>query len=99
MKILISLLALALPLIAGKPNIVLIYCDDLGYADLSCQGAEGWRSGSVAGELARLESDEFEAVLAESDFLRRRTDGALREFIDYLTPEQFARVAEELESR
>jgi arylsulfatase A-like enzyme len=29
---------------ARRPNIVLIFCDDLGYADLSCSGAKGYKT-------------------------------------------------------
>lgn len=35
---LIVLLCLALPTHAKKPNFVIIFCDDLGYGDLSCFG-------------------------------------------------------------
>ncbi|MBK1832686.1 sulfatase [Roseibacillus ishigakijimensis] len=44
MKLISLSLGLAGVLCAEKPNIVLIYCDDLGYGDLSCQGAEGWET-------------------------------------------------------
>lgn len=40
-------LACALSVKAEKPNIVLIYCDDLGYADFSCQGAQGWETPNI----------------------------------------------------
>ncbi len=29
---------------AEKPNLVIIFCDDMGYGDLSCFGAEGWKT-------------------------------------------------------
>lgn len=29
---------------AKSPNIVLIFCDDLGYGDIGCLGAEGWET-------------------------------------------------------
>lgn len=40
-----------------KPNVVLIYCDDLGYGDLGCYGAKGWKTprlDKMAGEGVRL---------------------------------------------
>ena len=33
-----------LGLAATKPNIVLIFCDDLGYGDIGCFGAQGWKT-------------------------------------------------------
>ncbi len=30
------------PVSPAKPNIVVIFCDDLGYTDLGCFGARGW---------------------------------------------------------
>ena len=40
----ILLTALLHPLSAGKPNVVLILVDDLGYGDLACYGAEEMRT-------------------------------------------------------
>ncbi|MDQ8189295.1 sulfatase family protein [Roseibacillus persicicus] len=58
MKRLLSVtFSLVLPLFAEKPNIVLIFCDDLGYTDLSCQGATGWKTPNIdrlAGEGIRF---------------------------------------------
>ena len=34
----------ALNVAAKPPNIVLIFCDDLGYADIGCFGAKGYRT-------------------------------------------------------
>ncbi|MDB4422870.1 sulfatase-like hydrolase/transferase, partial [bacterium] len=27
-----------------RPNIVVIFCDDMGYGDLTCFGAKGWET-------------------------------------------------------
>ena len=41
-------LMLAAPVVAAPPpNVVLIYCDDLGYADVGCFGATGYRTPNV----------------------------------------------------
>ena len=29
---------------AEKPNIVVIFCDDMGYGDIGCFGAKGWNT-------------------------------------------------------
>lgn len=29
---------------AEKPNLVVIFCDDMGYGDLGCYGAKGWQT-------------------------------------------------------
>ena len=30
-----------------KPNIVIIFCDDMGYGDLGCYGAHGWKTPKI----------------------------------------------------
>jgi arylsulfatase A len=30
--------------IGDTPNVVIVYCDDLGYSDLGCFGAKGWKT-------------------------------------------------------
>lgn len=51
-KILLSLLALftfrsVTPLSAAPPNVVIIFADDLGYTDLGCFGATGWKTPNI----------------------------------------------------
>ena len=56
---LLSLAALSAPLFAANPNIVLIYGDDIGYGDLSCNGATAVKTPHVdrlAREALRLTS-------------------------------------------
>ena len=42
--ILSSLVALSSAFATSKPNIILIYADDLGYGDLGCYGAKGYET-------------------------------------------------------
>ena len=42
---------------AERPNIVIIFCDDLGYGDIGCFGARGWKTphiDSIAAEGVKL---------------------------------------------
>eukprot|EP00095_Tigriopus_kingsejongensis_P003696 snap_masked-scaffold3591_size8148-processed-gene-0.0 protein:Tk03696 transcript:snap_masked-scaffold3591_size8148-processed-gene-0.0-mRNA-1 annotation:"hypothetical protein" len=43
-RLLLFLAILQIALASEKPNIVLIFCDDLGYGDLGCFGAKGWET-------------------------------------------------------
>jgi arylsulfatase len=45
--LLASLTALALMAAPKPPNLVLIFCDDLGYADVGCFGAKGWKTPNI----------------------------------------------------
>ena len=51
--LLLNLLATALLAAERPPNVVLIYADDLGYGDLGCYGAKGWKTP----HLDKLEAD------------------------------------------
>jgi len=54
------LLALVVPALAQpRPNVVVFLCDDVGYADIGCFGAEGWTTPNIdrlAGEGLTLTS-------------------------------------------
>ena len=41
---LLNVLATASLAAERLPNVVLIYADDLGYGDLGCYGAKGWKT-------------------------------------------------------
>nr|MCS5540173.1 sulfatase [Roseibacillus sp.] len=46
-----ALLVLSVTAVSGqkaKPNIILLYADDLGYTDLSCQGSDYYRTPNIA---------------------------------------------------
>lgn len=47
MKALVLFLLLTIPAFAGKPNILFILADDLGYGDLSCYGQTGFQTPSI----------------------------------------------------
>lgn len=48
MRLLLSLLALASSLAAATtPNIVIIFMDDMGYADVGCFGAQGYQTPNI----------------------------------------------------
>ena len=45
-----ALLVLSVTAVSGqkaKPNIILLYADDLGYTDLSCQGSDYYRTPNI----------------------------------------------------
>ena len=48
MRLLLNFCSLAavavIPLTAKTPNIVVIFCDDLGYSDVGCFGAKGYET-------------------------------------------------------
>ncbi|MDO8992365.1 MAG: sulfatase-like hydrolase/transferase, partial [Daejeonella sp.] len=46
-RFLILFLILAAESFAQKPNVVLIYADDLGYGDLSCYGAKAIKTPNI----------------------------------------------------
>jgi arylsulfatase A-like enzyme len=44
---LVALLLLTTSLSAAPPNVVIIYCDDLGYGDVGCFGATGYETPAI----------------------------------------------------
>ena len=62
---LLVLLAITLPLEAAgsRPNIVIIYADDLGFGDVSCNGAKPGLTPNIA-RLAREPAREVEVHLS-----------------------------------
>ena len=50
---------------AQKPNLIVIYCDDAGYADLSCFGAEGYETPNLDRMAAEgMRFTDFQSVAA-----------------------------------
>lgn len=103
-----SLLALAAPLALGaqsagdRPNVILIYADDLGYGDLSCYGAQavstpnvdrlansGIRFDNAYAAAATSTPSRYAMLTGEYAWRRAGTDVAAGDAAMIIKPEQY----------